>query len=283
MIVRIGRTVVLLYLLFLQIGHAQVVQSVIPVPVDEFSAAIEDNSFFIEEAYNQEPGVVQHIFSGTSFTLPQKEIVLGFTQEWPVGSQDHQLSFTVPYFVLNSSTFAGIGDVLVNYRFQLCSSGDWAALAPRVSIVLPTGSFGKALGRGVLGAQVNLPASKRLAEHLVAHVNVGATVMPGVEGTNAAGAEVKRTLTSINVGGSVIVLVSANFNIMLEAVENFLGEIGTTGDIERTTVTILSPGMRFAVDVDHLQIVPGVAVPLVFNGGEKHLGVFFYLSFEHPF
>lgn len=136
--------------------------------------------------------------------------------------------------------------MLVNYRYQLCSSDDWAALAPRVSIVLPTGSFGKVLGRGVFGAQANLPASRRLAEHLVAHVNVGATMMPGVRGTNAAGVEVKRTLTSINIGGSLIVLVSANFVIMLEVVSNFLSEIGTTGGIEGTTVTILSPGMRYA-------------------------------------
>jgi len=27
----------------------------------QFTRAIEDNSFFIEEAYNQEAGVVQHI------------------------------------------------------------------------------------------------------------------------------------------------------------------------------------------------------------------------------
>jgi hypothetical protein len=246
------------------------------------SEAIEDNSFFIEEAYNQESGVVQHIFNGTSFTLPEREVALGFTQEWPVGSQDHQLSITVPYYLLNGNTFSGFGDVLLNYRYQLCSSDDWAAVAPRVSIVLPTGSFGKALGRGVLGAQINLPVSKRLGEYLVAHANVGATMMPGVVVTNATGDEVKRTLTSINLGGSMIVLVSANFNIMLEVVENILGETGTTEDIERT-VTNLSPGVRYAIDVGQLQIVPGVAAPLVLSGGERHLGVFFYLSLEHPF
>jgi hypothetical protein len=280
---RIGKNVMLLFLLFLKIAHAQVVLPGGPGPADEFSTAIEDNSFFIEEAYNQGPRVVQHIFNGMSFTLPQNDVVLSFTQEWPVGSQDHQLSFTIPYAFLNSNTVSGIGDVLINYRYQFCSSDDWAALAPRVSIVLPTGSSGKGLGMGVVGAQVNLPVSKRLAEHLVAHLNVGATLMPRVKGTNAAGAEVKRTLTSMNVGGSVIVLASAHLNIMLEAVANFLGEIGATGDIERTVETVLSPGMRYAMDVDQLQIVPGVAVPIVFSEGERGVGVFFYLSFEHPF
>lgn len=32
-----------------------------------YSKAIEDNSFFIEEAYNQESRVVQHIFNGYYF------------------------------------------------------------------------------------------------------------------------------------------------------------------------------------------------------------------------
>jgi len=280
---RIGKNVILVFLLLLKIAHAQVVQTDKPSPADEFSSAIEDNSFFIEEAYNQGPRVVQHIFNGMSFTLPQKNVVLSFTQEWPAGSQDHQLSFTVPYAFLNSGTVSGIGDVLINYRYQLCSSDDWAALAPRISIVLPTGSSGKGLGTGVAGAQVNLPASRRLAEHFVAHVNIGATLLPGVKGMNAAGAEVKRTLTSMNVGGSVIVLASAHLNIMLETVANLLSEIGATGDIERTVETVLSPGMRYAMDVDQLQIVPGVAVPIVFNEGERRVGVFFYLSFEHPF
>jgi hypothetical protein len=273
----------LLFLLLVQVAHAQVPHPVKPDPADEFSAAIEDNSFFIEEAYNQEFRVVQHIFNGTSFTLPQKDVVLSFTQEWPVGSQDHQLSFTVPYALLHSNTVSGVSDVLINYRYQLYSSDDWAAFAPRVSMVLPTGSSAKGLGIGVVGVQANLPVSKRLAEHLVAHMNVGATLMPGMKGMNTAGAEVERTLTSVNVGGSVILLVSAHFNIMLEAVENFLGEVGTNGDIERTAETILSPGVRYAMDVDQLQIVPGVAVPIVFSGGEQRAGIFFYLSCEHPF
>lgn len=273
----------MLFLLSPLIAYAQVVHPGGRDPADEFSTVIEDNSFFIEEAYNQGPHVVQHIFNGTSFTLPQKNVALSFTQEWPVGSQNHQLSFTVPYAFLNGNTVSGIGDVLLNYRYQLSSSDDWAAFAPRLSLALPTGSSGKGLGMGVVGVQANLPVSKRLAEHLVAHLNIGATLMPGVKAVGATGAEVKKTLTFMNVGGSVIVLVSANFNIMLEVVENFLSEIGATGNIERTAETIFSPGLRFALDANQFQIVPGVAVPIVFSEGERRAGMFFYLSFEHPF
>jgi hypothetical protein len=54
--------------------------------------AIADNSFLIEEAYNQERGVVQHI---STWQRSLRSVVRGFTftQEWPVGTQMHQLSF----------------------------------------------------------------------------------------------------------------------------------------------------------------------------------------------
>ena len=44
---------------------------------------IQDNSFLVEEAYNQEFGVVQHISSFTRF-WDSKDWNYSFTQEWPV-------------------------------------------------------------------------------------------------------------------------------------------------------------------------------------------------------
>ena len=54
-------------------------------------APISDNSFLIEEAYNQDRGVVQHI---SSFVRPTRgsEFVYTFVQEWPVGGMQNQLS-----------------------------------------------------------------------------------------------------------------------------------------------------------------------------------------------
>src|SRR5215475_14453949 len=58
---------------------------------------IQDNSFLIEEAYNQEFGVVQHISSFTRF-WDSKDWVYTFTQEWPVpGDPRHQFSYTLPF------------------------------------------------------------------------------------------------------------------------------------------------------------------------------------------
>ena len=44
---------------------------------------IMDNSFLIEEAYNQEEGVVQHI--NTFMRQRHGDWLYTFTQEWPIG------------------------------------------------------------------------------------------------------------------------------------------------------------------------------------------------------
>src|SRR4051812_47941667 len=68
---------------------------------------IQDNSFLIEEAYNQEEGVVQHILNvvyALDHHAPNDERSLAFifTQEWPVFSQTHQFSYTIPYTFLDA-------------------------------------------------------------------------------------------------------------------------------------------------------------------------------------
>src|SRR5881296_3636334 len=87
---------------------------------------IQDNSFLVEEAYNQNFGVVQHISSFTRF-WDSKDWVYTFTQEWPApGDARHQLSYTLA--LQHAGAFpgsgAGIGDVLFNYRYQLVGNGD---------------------------------------------------------------------------------------------------------------------------------------------------------------
>src|SRR5437773_10521171 len=51
--------------------------------------AIQDNSFLVEEAYNQEPRVVQHIFGMTRDA--DHRWTGTFTQEWPAGGVEHQI------------------------------------------------------------------------------------------------------------------------------------------------------------------------------------------------
>ncbi len=79
--------------------------------------AIADNSFLIEEAYNQEPGVVQHI-SAWQRSLRSAAWGYTFTQEWPVGTQTHQSSYTIPVQRTASPSNTGLGDALVYLSFE---------------------------------------------------------------------------------------------------------------------------------------------------------------------
>src|SRR5436853_7157714 len=86
---------------------------------------IQDNSFLVEEAYNQERGVVQHI-STFSRMWNSKDWNYSFTQEWPApGNWRHQLSYTLVGMHAGafSETGAGMGDAAINYRYQLIGRG----------------------------------------------------------------------------------------------------------------------------------------------------------------
>ncbi len=54
---------------------------------------IRDNLFLLEEAYNQEPGVIQHI---QSYRRGNDGWSYSFTEEMPVPKERHQLSVTLP-------------------------------------------------------------------------------------------------------------------------------------------------------------------------------------------
>ena len=103
-----------------RIGLATGVSSAAAESPYRFRAAgqgIQDNSFFIEEAYNQEPGVVQHILNvPIDFTNGSREIAPSFTQEWPVFSQTHQFSYTIPHVFTEEDN--GMEDMRLNYRLQ---------------------------------------------------------------------------------------------------------------------------------------------------------------------
>src|SRR6186997_1881631 len=127
---------------------------------EPLAKGIQDNSFFIEEAYNQEPGVVQHILNvPINFTNGSREITPSFTQEWPVFSQTHQFSYTIPYAFTDNAN--GLEDIRLNYRLQaLMESDRLPAFAPRFTLVTPAGDAGKGFGHDRLGYEINLPFSK---------------------------------------------------------------------------------------------------------------------------
>jgi len=239
---------------------------------------IQDNSFLIEEAYNQEPGVIQHI---NTFARSVRDGTWGysFTEEWPVLGQTHQASVTFTALRPDGAS-AGVGDLALNYRLQAVGSGDTrVAFAPRLTMLVPTGDEKRGLGSGGAGIQVNLPLSVVLAEKLVSHVNVGGTYIPSAR--DATGE--KGTSTTFAGGPSLIWLAHPNFNVMCEALYTTT-ELKLPSGSDRTETFTVNPGVRGAINfASGLQIVPGVSVPIGVGPSRGERAIFFYVSFEHPF
>jgi hypothetical protein len=242
---------------------------------------IQDNSFLIEEAYNQEAGVVQHILNvrwsaDRTGAVENRAWDFAFTQEWPLFGQTHQLSYTVPYSFQDSGGVKvdGIGDVLLNYRLQVLTESETRpAFAPRISLILPTGDASKGLGDDTLGYQFNLPLSKIVSDRWSIHANAGLTFLPDVGGHN---------FINFNLGASAIYAATSHLNFMLEAVGEWNESYNGTNR-ERDFSALLSPGVRYAFNFHDAQMVLGLGVPVGVTEAAPDYGVFFYFSFEHRF
>lgn len=242
---------------------------------------IQDNSFLVEEAYNQERGIVQHIQifereKGGAWSY-------AFTQEWPVPKETHQLSYTVPVARARgqSGWNAGLGDIALNYRYQLAGSGETRiAIAPRLTVLLPTGNERKALGAGGTGVQVLIPVSTVLLPRLVAHWNAGVAYV-----RSARNEEGDRAPTRTwNLGQSFVWLTRPDLNFLVETVWSSAEEVVSPGRVSQSRTFLVSPGVRWAWNrPGGLQIVPGIAVPLGIGPSRGERSILLYLSFEHPF
>jgi hypothetical protein len=214
---------------------------------------ILDNSFLVEESFNQERGVVQNILTWTATRSGQWQAT--FTQEWPVASLKHQFSYTIP--VSRDGGVTGVNDALLNYRYQLSDEGRRRpALSPRASVILPTGNEPGGFGNGTAGLQLVLPASKQFGD-LYVHANAGWTWLPGVS-------------TSTFVGASGIWQTTPRFHLMIEAV---------AGDDAMT----FSPGFRRGWNFGERQLVVGAALPVTRAEGRSTVALLSYFSYELPF
>jgi hypothetical protein len=243
----------------------------------EETKKIQDNSFLIEEAYNQEDGVVQHI-QMFQYMKKTNDWQYSFTQEWPVPKITHQLSYTVPVSHMHDGDTTGIGDILINYRYQAIMQ-DKIALAPRFSIILPTGDYKKGLGSDTVGYQVNIPLSVELSNKFVTHWNMGATFTPRAK--DATGE--KSNVRGFNYGASLIYLATENLNLMLEAVGTSTETAPINGVKTTGSTFFVNPGLRYAINFKSgLQVVPGLSMPIGIGPSEGEYGGLLYLSFEHP-
>lgn len=236
------------------------------------AAGLQDNSFLIEEAYNQEAGVTQHIA-----TLRRQfgDWAFAYTQEIPLGSQLHQFSYTVPHLWLhrdNGDRTHGFGDMQLSYRYQaLTETASQPAFAPRISLIVPTGNESRGTGLGSYGYQINLPVSKIISDRVTLHGNAGMTSLFDVNGHQP---------TIYSLGGSVVYAVTRDTNFLVEAIGDWTTD---TPNVEQDFLFTLLPGVRHAFNLKEGQLVLGAGVPMVFGGGRTDVGAFVYVSFEHKF
>lgn len=285
---RIGRVLTTIYV----VGAAALLWLGYPEPVMGGEEPIRDNSFFIEEAYNQEAGVVQHIFTGLCLMDKEQGVKtrafgFGWTDEWPLGGETHQLSWTVPYQDIKvdprfgpTVEESGLGDMAINYRYQLFSDTErFPAVAPRVSLILPTGDEKKGLGNGELGYQFNLPISKDMGAAAL-HFNAGTTYVAGVD----AGFGKDVDLRSYFIGCSAVHHTTPTFNLLLEYVTSFDEFANGLGGKSDATSSIVSPGVRYAINRGNgAQYVLGLAAPVGVSDDAPDWGVFTYLSVEYAY
>jgi hypothetical protein len=251
----------------------------VPAPARaEAPEKIRDNLFLLEEAYNQEPGVIQHI-QAVQVAPVTGRWTYSFTEEWPVPTDRHQVSVTVPLLSSDLDGRPGLGDLLVNYRLQVLGMGGVGAVAfaPRLSLAIPTGDYRGGFGRGMLGIQANLPLSIELGRWFVTHLNAGMTLTPAAKAPSGAEA----TAVDVNAGGALVFLAAPTLNVLVEAVYLSSASVLDQGGIERDHTWVVNPGLRFALNFDGLQVVPGISVPVTFSSSGVGVSLLAYLSIEH--
>jgi len=266
--------------IFLLASRAVLAQTPATLPAsDQEPFKITDNSFLVEEAFNQEAGVFQNIFGAIRINGTWAAT---FTQEWPLPSQAHQLSYTLAW--LDDGHHRGAGDALLNYRYQAMTEGPGRpAFSPRLSLILPSGNPDRGFGDGSAGLQVNLPFSKQRGDWYW-HWNGGITWLPRAEAIfqrNDLAVIRRDSLASPFLAGSGIYRLRPMFHLMLESVLSFDQIIAEPGTARDTAFT-LSPGFRGGWNVGDKQVVVGFALPTTWSG-TTNTGAFFYFSYELPF
>jgi len=231
-------------------------------------AQIQDNSFLTEEAYNQDPGVVQHISIFQRDRYDQW--TTSFTQEWPAPNLKHQLSYGL------ATIGSRLGDTSLNYRYQVLGDADAKlAVAARLTATLPTGDWKRDEGYGAVGYQGALATSLVLSPQFQEHFDLGLNFVPRARNPLGGRTDVE----GFSLGHNIVWLPANRFNVMFETVLS-----RSRGFDGWENSAVISPGIRWSYDFPSgLQIVPGIGVPIGVGSSAGDRAVLLYLSFEHRF
>lgn len=256
-----------------------------PGGVAKWSEVLQDNSFLVNEAYNQDPDQVQHVLTGWYFPNPSVW-VLTFDDQWPVAGQKHQMDLYVPFGTQGAIDPHGFGDIQIGYQYQakLQGEGSSFSFAPGVKLSLPTGSWTKGLGFGCPGVVLGLPFSKRLSEHVEVHLNLGGSWYPNAKTLDDTGATVKGSLSTLSEGASIVIHVNPTLNLSLELVGAQAEALGERRRKLWGDTVFLSPGLAHAINFKSgAQLTLGASVPFGLNRQSPSSSLFLYVSLEHAF
>ena len=271
-------------LLFSGAVHAQPFPAPLPAAMTEPSPfGITDNSFLVEEGFNQEPGVVQNLFAFERTGPGGWEAK--FVQEWPLRSMRHQVSYALGF--ARDGGASQFSNVSLDYRLQVWTEGSGRpAFSPRASLLVNRESLETPETEGAAGVEFSLPFSKRTGP-VYFHWNAGLRWFPSASTFNRSLPQIAQSddvsLSTPFAAGSAIVAVRPMLNLLLEVAAESDHAVVGPGEAARSAVFTVSPGARSGVNLGDAQIVVGLAFPFVRQDGETDAGVLGYASYELPF
>ena len=233
-------------------------------PAEE-EPTIEANGFLVEEAYNQEAGVLQQIARAAGVHDGSWRGV--YSQEWPIFSERHQLELAVG--VAEHDGLAGLG---AEYRYLAVGGKDEPfSLSPALEVAWGLVEVEDGETESEWEIEATLPASLRLGETLVANTNLGMSYTPETGDTG------------FRLGQGLIWRAHPRLNLLLEGVFT-RGDPLLREEEGEDESAVVSPGVQFAFPLrDDVQLVPGVAFPFGVGPSAGERAVMLYLSLEHPF
>lgn len=252
--------------------------------------AFEDNSFLFDEAINQEKGIMQYVSNLYFDNVNGGNLLYNFTQEIPVGGEQHQLNYSILYHIdrvtPTGQRSSGFGDIAIGYHYKVSGKRDKLMVIPGISIIIPTGNSQEGRGIGGPGIQSTVTFTKRLSHRLVTHYNIGYTFISQADRysyskTDSPVLAYERNLNYAGIGAGATWYVTRKTVLFTELISNFVKDIRQDGTLRNRNISTINPGFRFAIDANNVQIVPGISTPIILTDGAfSRIGIFFYLSIE---
>lgn len=242
-------------------------------------AKIEDNSFLLEEAYNQKPGEFQFIQRYQGYNSG-REYLFSSEGEVPLGSVQHQFSYQINRLNVDGD-HGTYGDTTLSYRYQSVNKEAFL-MAHRLGVLIPTGSVQEESGYGVVGLEYMQAMTFILNEQWVNHWNLGFTHYSEGKHNDS---DKRRTLNMFRAGTSLVYLLKDNLNFLLEGLLGANENLNLNEKKEYEKFFTLNPGVRTAIDFawKETQLVPGIAFPIRFQKDRVEHGIFLYFSIEPQF